>query len=50
MKKVKIGLKNVKLGPKKVIIDQRNVKFGQYRSEKIKQVKEASKLVGKTSK
>ena len=36
MKKVKIGPINVKIGPKKVIFVQRNVRFGQYRSENIK--------------
>ena len=44
MKKVKIGLKNVKLGPKKVIIDQGNVKYGQYRSENIKTGQRSAKI------
>ena len=36
MKNVKISPKNVLMGPKKVIIVQRNVKFGQYTSENVK--------------
>ena len=33
---VKIGLKNLKRGPKRVKIVQRNVKFSEYRSEIVK--------------